>query len=176
MAVAISASMMEGRKPQVDLKATRTLRGPPGALPLSSAGSHGFVFDSSSPRVTAAAADAGTIELLSLAALAGMGRLELPMPPVRGTLSLHVSRGCGAVVVRDVERRDEAIILFELRAGPEPCALRVEGGVRSLAFDAEGRYLYAACHDDSALAVIDVRDERPVEQVLLAGQPYGLQI
>ena len=103
----------------------------------------------------------GTIELLSLAPFAGMGSLELPMQPVRGTLVLQVSRGYGAVVVRDVERRDEAIILFELRAGAEPCAIRVEGGVRSLAFDAEGRYLYAACHDDSALAVIDVKTPAP---------------
>lgn len=243
--------MMEGRKPQVDLKATRTVGGRPGALHLSPDGSQVFVFDSSSPRVTVlgaagwdvirsfdlelpsagdpfflagcedslyvgglpgkvavvdaatrkyagavpcvgdacelkiipelrqavlstATADGGTIELLSLAPFAGMGRLDLPMPPVRGTLSLQVSRGYGAVVVRDVERRDEAIILFELRAGSEPCAIRVEGGVRSLAFDAEGRYLYAACHDDSALAVIDVREERPVEQVLLAGEPYGV--
>src|SRR5258708_24310605 len=52
MAVAISASMMEGRKPQVDLKATRTVGGRPGALHLSSDGSQVFVFDSSSPRVT----------------------------------------------------------------------------------------------------------------------------
>jgi len=116
----------------------------------------------------------GAIELLSLAPLARMGRLDLPMPPVRGTLALHPSRGYGAVVVRDVERRDEAVILFELRAGTEPCAIRVEGGVRALAFDAEARFLYAACHDDSALAVIDVRDERQVEEVLLAGEPYGL--
>jgi len=46
--------------------------------------------------------------------------------------------------------------------------------VRALAFDAEGRSLYAACHDDSCLAVIDVREERQVDQVLLAGEPYGL--
>jgi hypothetical protein len=124
--------------------------------------------------VSSATADGGAIELVSLAPLAAMGRLELPMPPVRGTLALQVSRGYGAVVVRDVERRDEAVILFELRADSQPCAIRVEGGVRSLAFDAEGRFLYAASHDDSALTVIDVRDERPVEQVLLAGEPYGL--
>jgi DNA-binding beta-propeller fold protein YncE len=242
---------MEGRKPQVDLRATRVVGGRPGALHLSSDGTRVYVFDSSAPRVTVlgaagwdvlgtyplelpsagepfflgggedslyfggllgkvavldaatlrytgavpcvgdacemrvlpevrqavvstATAGGGTIELLSLAPLAAMGRLELPMQPVRGTLAIHVTRGYGAVVVRDVERRDEAIILFELRAGTEPCAIRVEGGVRSLAFDAEGRYLYAACHDDSALTVIDVREERAVEQVLLAGEPYGL--
>ncbi|MBV8880167.1 MAG: hypothetical protein JO332_09405, partial [Planctomycetaceae bacterium] len=124
--------------------------------------------------VSSATADGGAIELLSLAPFAAMGRLELPMPPVRGTLALQVSRGYGAVVVRDVERRDEAVVLFELRAGAEPCVIRVEGGLRSLAFDGEGRFLYAACHDDSALCVIDVRDERPVEKVLLAGEPYGV--
>ena len=243
--------VMNGRKPQVDLKATRAVGGRPGALHLSPDGSQLFVFDSGSPRVTVlgaagwevlctfdlslpsasepffvagfddslyvgglpgkvavidaavhryagsvgcdghvcemkvipqlrqavlttAVADGGAIELLSLAPLASMGRLELPMQPVRGTLALQVSRGYGAVVVRDVDRRDEAIVLFELRAGSSPCAIRVEGGVRSLAFDSEGRYLYAACHDDSALAVIDVREERPVEKVLLAGEPYGL--
>jgi hypothetical protein len=93
---------------------------------------------------------------------------------VRGSLTLLPSRGLGAVIVRDVERGEEGVVLFELRAGSEPCILRMEGGVRSLAFEGEGRYLYAACHDDSALAVIDVRDERVVEQVLLAGEPYGL--
>ncbi|HLY11604.1 MAG TPA: hypothetical protein VKW04_20045 [Planctomycetota bacterium] len=124
--------------------------------------------------ISTATARGGAIELVSLDPQARMGRLDLPMPPVRGTLALQASRGYGAVVVRDVERRDEAIILFELRPGTEPCAIRVEGGVRSLAFDVEGRSLYAACHDDSALTVIDVRDERPVGQVLLAGEPYGL--
>ncbi|HVR83420.1 MAG TPA: hypothetical protein VMU54_03855 [Planctomycetota bacterium] len=243
--------MMEGRKPQVDLNAARTVGGRPGALHPSPDGSQLLVFDSVSSRVTVlgtagwdvlrtfelelpsagepfflaggedsiylggllgkvavvdvargnyagaipsvgeacemkilprlrqavlctATAGGGAVEFLSLCPLASLGRLELPMQPVRGTLALHVSRGYGAVVVRDVERRDEAIILFDLRAGTEPCAIRVEGGVRSLAFDAEGRYLYAACHDDSALTVIDVREERPVERVLLAGEPYGL--
>jgi DNA-binding beta-propeller fold protein YncE len=242
---------MNGRKPQVDLKAIRAVGGRPGALHLSPDGTQLFVFDSSAPRVTVlgtagwevlrtfeldvpgtadpfflagfqdslyvgglpgkvAVVDAtarkyagavscageacemkiipqlrqavlstatpggGTVELLSLSPLAGMGRFDLPMPPVRGTLALQLSRGYGAVVVRDVDRRDEAIVLFELRADSEPCLIRVEGGVRSLAFDAEGRFLYAACHDDSALTVIDVREERPVEKVLLAGEPYGL--
>jgi DNA-binding beta-propeller fold protein YncE len=111
---------------------------------------------------------------VSLSPLATLGRLELPMPPVRGTLTLLPARGLGAVVVRDVDRRDEAVILFELRAGTEPCLIPMEGGVRSLAFDSEGRFLFAACHDDSALTVIDVRDERPIEKVLLAGEPYSL--
>jgi DNA-binding beta-propeller fold protein YncE len=124
--------------------------------------------------LTTATGDAGTIELLSLSPPANLGRLELPMPPVRGTLALLPSRGLGAVIVRDVERGEEGVVLFELRAESEPCILRMEGGVRSLAFEGEGRYLYAACHDDSALSVIDVRDERVVEQVLLAGEPYGL--
>jgi len=124
--------------------------------------------------LTTATGDGGTIELVSLEPLASMGRLPLPMPPVRGTLTLNPSRGLGAVIVRDVERGDEGVVLFEMRAGTEPCILRLEGGVRSLAFDGEGRFLYAACHDDSALAVIDVREERVVEQVLLAGEPYGV--
>lgn len=124
--------------------------------------------------LSAATPGGGAIELVSLSPLDGLGRFELPMAPVRGTLALQLSRGYGAVVVRDVDRRDEAVVLFELRADSEPCLIQVGGGVRSLAFDAEGRYLYAACHDDSALAVIDVREERPVEQVLLAGEPYSL--
>jgi hypothetical protein len=116
----------------------------------------------------------GTIEFVGLGTHSDLGRLELPMPPVRGTLALQVSRGFGAVVVRDLARRAESVLLFELRADAEPCLIPVEGGVRALAFDASGRRLYAACHDDSALTVIDVREERPVERVLLAGEPYGL--
>jgi hypothetical protein len=242
---------MDGRKPQVDLKATRATGGRPGALHLSPDGAQLFVFDSGTPRVTVlgtagwevlrtfeldvprsadpfflagwrdilyvgglpgqvaavcassrkfagavpcegdacemavlrearqavlttATPRGGSVEFLSLSPLASTGRVPLPMPPVRGTLAIQVSRGYGAVVVRNVERRDEAVMLFELRPDSEPCLIRVGGGVRSLAFDAEGRYLYAACHDDSALSVIDVREERPVEQVLLAGEPYSL--
>src|SRR6185295_17331151 len=123
--------------------------------------------------VTATPGD-GAIEFVSLSPLATLGRLELPMPPVRGTLTLMPWRGLGAVVVRDVDRRDEAVVLFELRAGTEPCLIRLEGGVRSLAFDAEGRFLFAACHDNSVLSVIDVRDERAIEKVLLAGEPYDV--
>lgn len=124
--------------------------------------------------LTTATGDAGTIELLSLAPTASLERLDLPMQPVRGTLILLPSRGLGAVIVRDVDRGGEGVVLFELRAQTEPCIIRMEGGVRSLVFDAEGRSLYAACHDHSALAVIDVREERIVEQVLLAGEPYAL--
>jgi hypothetical protein len=247
----MSSSVMHGRKPQVDLKATRAVGGRPGALSLSPDGAQLFVFDSSTPRVTVlgtagwevlrtfeldvpgagdpfflagfedslyvgglpgkvavvnaatrkyagavpcageacemavlpqqrqavlstATLGGGTIEFVGLRGHADLGRLELPMPPVRGTLALQVSRGFGAVVVRDLARRAESVLLFELRADAEPCLIPVEGGVRALAFDASGRRLYAACHDDSALTVIDVREERPVERVLLAGEPYGL--
>jgi DNA-binding beta-propeller fold protein YncE len=133
-----------------------------------------FIRDSRQAVLTTATGSAGAIEFVSLSPLATLGRLELPMAPVRGTLTLLPWRGLGAVVVRDVERRDEAVVLFELGAGTEPCMIHMEGGVRSLAFDAEGRFLFAACHDDSALAVIDVRDERTIEKVLLAGEPYEL--
>jgi len=66
--------------------------------------------------LTTATGDAGTIELLSLSPPANLGRLELPMPPVRGTLALLPSRGLGAVIVRDVGRGEEGVVLFELRA------------------------------------------------------------
>src|SRR5579862_5622595 len=172
-AVARSSPVMHGRKPQVDLKATRAVGGRPGALHLSSDGAQLFVFDSSTPRVTVlgtagwevlrtfeldvpgaadlfflagfedslyvgglpgkvavvnaatrkyagavpCAGDAcemavlpeqrhavlstatpvgGMIEFVGLGAHADLGRLELPMPPVRGTLALQVSRGFGA--------------------------------------------------------------------------------
>jgi DNA-binding beta-propeller fold protein YncE len=45
--------------------------------------------------------------------------------------------------------------------------------VRSIAFEPGGRFLYAACHDDSTLAVIDVRERRIVERIHLAGKPYS---
>ena len=101
--------------------------------------------------------------------------MDLPLAPLRGTLALLPKRGLGAVVLRDGLRRDEAIALFDCQPGSEPCILRMEGGVRSLAFDPDGRFLYAACHDDSSLAVIDVREQRVIERVLLAGEPYLVQ-
>jgi len=116
----------------------------------------------------------GYLDLVGLSPVRSMVRTELPLPPVRGSLALLPRQGLGALVMRDADRRDEAIALFECRPGTEPCFLRMEGGVRSLAFDGEGRYLYAACHDDSMLAVIDVREQRVVDRVLLAGEPLAV--
>ena len=113
----------------------------------------------------------GFIDLVGLSPVQTLARMDLPLPPVRGSLALLARHGLGALVLRDADHRDEAIALFECRPGTEPCLLRMEGGVRSLAFDADGRFLYAACHDDSMLAVIDVREQRIVERVLLAGEP-----
>jgi hypothetical protein len=93
---------------------------------------------------------------------------------VRDTLALLANRGLGAVVLRDANHLGEVIAMFECRAGEEAAFIQLECGVRSLAFDPEGRYLYAACHDDSMLSVIDVREQRVVERVLLAGEPYGM--
>jgi DNA-binding beta-propeller fold protein YncE len=50
----------------------------------------------------------------------------------------------------------------------------MEGRVRSLAFDSDGRYLYAACHEDSTLSVIDAPEQRIVDRVLLAGEPVAV--
>lgn len=113
----------------------------------------------------------GFIDLVGLSPVQTLARLDLPLPPVRGSLALLARRGLGALVLRDADHRDEAIALFECRPGTDPCFLRMEGGVRSLAFTGDGRFLYAACHDDSMLAVIDVREQRVVERVLLAGEP-----
>ena len=124
--------------------------------------------------LTTVSGNEGSIELVGLSPFHTVARMELPLPPVRETLALLPRQGLGAVVLRDADHRDEAIALFECRAGSEPVFLRMEGGVRSVAFDADGRYLYAACHDDSTLAVIDVREQRVIERVLLAGEPYGV--
>lgn len=124
--------------------------------------------------LTAACGRDGRIEFLDLSPVQSMGVIDLPLPPVRDSLALLPSHGVGAVVLRDADHRDEAIALFECRRGTEPCFLRMEGGVRSVAFDPDGRFLYAACHDDSTLAVIDVREQRVVDRVLLAGEPYAV--
>lgn len=116
----------------------------------------------------------GFIDLAGLSPVQTLARMELPLPPVRGSLALLARHGLGALVLRDADHRDEAIALFECRSGTEPCFLRMEGGVSSLAFDSEGRFLYAACHDDSMLAVIDVREQRIVDRVLLAGEPVAV--
>jgi hypothetical protein len=115
----------------------------------------------------------GLIEFVGLAASRAASRVELPLTPLRGTLALLPNRGLGALVMRDgTTLGSEVVALFECSAGSEAVFIRLEGGVRSVAFDAEGRYLYAACHDDSMLAVIDVREQRVVERVLLAGEPF----
>ncbi|MBI3858195.1 MAG: YncE family protein [Planctomycetes bacterium] len=120
------------------------------------------------------AGNAGFIELMGLSPVQKLARMELPLPPVRGTLTLLPGRGLGAVVLRDADHRDEAVALFECRPGAEPCFLRMEGGVRALAFEPEGRFLYAACHDHSMLTVIDIAEERVVDHVLLVGEPVDV--
>jgi hypothetical protein len=123
--------------------------------------------------VVASASDSqGRIDLVGLPSQEPVGRLGLPLRPVPGSLALLPSQGLGAVVLADPATRDEVIALFECRPGSEACLLRVAGGVRSVVFEPSGRYLYAACHDESALLVIDVREEREVDRVLLAGEPY----
>jgi hypothetical protein len=124
--------------------------------------------------VAAASGRRGFIDLLDLSPVQTLARMEMPLPPVRGSLALLPRQGLAAVVLRDADRRDEAIALFECRPGTEPCFLKMEGGVRSLAFDSEGKTLYAACHDDSTLAVIDVREQRIVDRILLAGEPVAV--
>lgn len=124
--------------------------------------------------VATACGGRGFIEFIGLAPVQPLGRLELPLPPVRGTLTLLPRMGLGAVGLRGASPGDEAIALFECRAGSDVCLLPLEGGVSSLAFDSEGRYLHAACHDASSLAVIDLRLQRVAERVLLAGEPYSL--
>jgi len=116
----------------------------------------------------------GFIDLAGLSPVQTLARMDLPLPPVRGSLALLARHGLGALVLRDADHRDEAIALFECRPGTEPSFLRMEGGVSSLAFDSEGRFLFAACHDDSMLAVIDVREQRIVDRVLLAGEPVAV--
>jgi hypothetical protein len=122
--------------------------------------------------LTTASGRDGHVELVALSPVRTVARMEMPLPPVRDSLALLPSHGLGALVIRDADHRDEAVALFECRAGEEPCLLRVEGGVRSLAFEPGGRFLYAACHDDSTLAVIDVRERRIVERIHLAGKPF----
>jgi DNA-binding beta-propeller fold protein YncE len=124
--------------------------------------------------VATASGREGFIDLAGLSPVRTLARMDLPLPPVRGSLALLPRHGLGALVLRDADHRDEAIALFECRPGAEPCFLRMEGGVRSLAFDSEGRVLYAACHDDSMVAVIDVREQRIVDRVLLAGEPVAV--
>jgi YVTN family beta-propeller protein len=116
----------------------------------------------------------GLIEIVGLSPLQTLARLELPLPPVRNSLTLLPGHGLGAVVLRDADHRDEAIALFECRPGSDVAFLRMDGGVRSIALEPDGRYLYAACHGDSTLAVVDVREQRVVERVLLAGEPFSV--
>jgi hypothetical protein len=116
----------------------------------------------------------GLVELVGLSPLRTAARIELPLPPARGTLALLPNRGLGALLLRNEKNLGGLIAIFECRAGSEAAFLQMECGVRSLAFEPEGRYLYAACHDDSMLSVIDVREQRVVERVLLAGEPYGM--
>jgi hypothetical protein len=134
-----------------------------------------FLPESRQAVLTTVFGDGGFIELLALEPHQTLSRMDLPLPPVRGTLALLPQRGLGAVVLRDGLRRDEAIALFDCQPGAEPCIIPMEGGVRSVAFEPGGRFLYAACHDDSTLAVIDVREQRVVQRVLLAGEPYLVQ-
>jgi len=124
--------------------------------------------------LTTASGKAGFLELLDLGSGRSIGRMELPLPPARETLALLPNRGLGAVVLRGATPGDEIIALFECRAGSELAFLRMEEGVRSVAFEPEGRFLYAASHDASMLEVIDVREQRVVERVLLAGEPFGV--
>lgn len=123
---------------------------------------------------TAACGNEGRLEFIGLSPVQKLGSIDLPLPPVRESLALLPSQGLGAVVLRDADHRDSAVALFECRPGTEPCFLRLEGGVRSVAFEPDGRFLYAACHDDSTLAVIDVREQRVVDRVLLAGEPFAV--
>lgn len=125
--------------------------------------------------ISSGAGSRGWIDLVGLSPVKLLGRWELPHRPVRETLALVPGQGLGAVALCDRETRDEMIVLFECRPGSEPCFLRVSGGVRSLAFEPEGRFLYAACHDDSTLMVVDVREQREVNRVLLAGEPYRVE-
>ena len=124
--------------------------------------------------VTTMSGKAGFIELVGLAPGRSHGRMELPLPPLRGTLALLPKRGLGAVVLRGSTAGDERIALFECRAGSEVTLLRMEGSIRSLAFEPEGRFLYAASHGASRVEVIDVREQRVVDQVLLAGEPFDV--
>ena len=124
--------------------------------------------------LTTVSGKAGFLELVGLAPGRSLGRMELPLPPARETLALLPNRGLGAVVLRGSTPGDEMIALFECRAGSEVAFLKMEGSVRSVAFEPEGRFLYAASHDASMLEVIDVREQRVVERVLLAGEPFGV--
>jgi hypothetical protein len=124
--------------------------------------------------LTSATGRDGHVDLVALSPVQSMARMELPLPPVRDSLALLPSHGLGALVLRDADRKDEVVALFECHAGEDPCLLRIEGGVRSVAFEPGGRFLYAACHDDSTLAVIDVRERRIVERIHLAGKPYAV--
>jgi hypothetical protein len=124
--------------------------------------------------LTTVSGKAGFIELAGLAPGRSLGRMELPLPPARETLALLPKRGLGAVVLRGSTSGEDMIALFECRAGSEATFLRMEGSVRSLAFESEGRFLYAASRDESMLEVIDLQEQRVVERVLLAGEPFGV--
>lgn len=165
------------------------LGGLPGKVGVFSAASHrfsgaipcsgdvcdlGILPDLRQAVLTAALGREGVVELVGLSPVLPAARLELPFPPVRGTLALHPTRSLGACVLRDPERRGDTLALFECHGGTDVCFLQMDGPVASLAFESEGRFLYAASHDDSTLAVIDVREQRVVERVLLAGEPYAV--
>lgn len=124
--------------------------------------------------LTAARGKEGVVELVGLSPVLPAARLELPLPPARDALALLPSRGLGAVVLRDPARRGDTLAIFECHAASETWFLQMDGPVAALAFETEGRFLYAASHDDSTLAVIDLREQRIVERVLLAGEPFGL--
>src|SRR5579862_6709964 len=101
MPVARSLAMMEGRKPQVDLNAARTVGGRPGALHPSPDGSQLLVFDSISSRVT----------VLGTAGWDVLRTFELELPSAGepfflagGEDSIYLGGLLGKVAVVDVAR------------------------------------------------------------------------
>src|SRR5579863_1989254 len=116
----------------------------------------------------------GQVEFLNLSPLRTLSRLDLPLPPRRRSLALLPVHGRGAVVLCDPAREAEGVAIFDGRSGSAPAVIRMRPGIRSLAFEPSGRFLYAACHDDSTVAVIDVSEGRVVDQILMAGQPYHI--
>ncbi len=124
--------------------------------------------------VAAADGNEGFIGQIELSPHRLVVRRPLPGKPLPGTFVADAANDRVAVAVQDASGRN-ALALVAFRSGAPPALVPLETEPCALALESSGEFLYAALHQESEVAIIDVSERRVIERLPMAGKPYQLE-
>ncbi len=126
-------------------------------------------------QVTVSSGDAGGVELLETDRFHRVARLDLPLPPEEGPAAVSPDGSLGAAILRRAGK-DESLVACWTQDPLRIRFVRPAGtGARSVAFDPEGRYLYAACHGESEVVAFSVDSGNIAQNLRMAGRPFQVR-